>query len=205
MTLRDLTHPIEDGMLVYPGDPEVRVDPAADFERDGYRVTELSLGTHVGTHVDAPSHLERDGRTLSDYDVESFRWDARVVHLDPGEREAIPADAVPDVDADAVVFATGWSDHWNTETYRDHPSLAPDAAARCAERGYHVGVDLPSVDPPESEAFPSHHELLDDGRLIVENLRNLDGLPERVTLHAHPLRVDVDGAPVRALAEYDAR
>jgi len=190
-------------MPVYPGDPEVTVEPAATMESDGFRVHRLALGTHTGTHLDAPSHLEPDGATLGEYEVEAFRWDARVVHCDPGAGGRIRASDVPDFgDVDAVVFATGWSEHWGTERYRAHPALTPDAAARCADADIHVGVDCPSVDPAESEAFPAHHELLGAGSLILENLTNLAGLPERATLHAHPLPVDADGAPARVVAEY---
>lgn len=189
-------------MPVYPGDPAVEVEPAATMTADGFRVHRLALSTHAGTHLDAPSHLEPDGATLGEYGVEAFRWDARVVHCDPGREGWIREGDVPEAgDADAVVFATGWSDHWGTERYREHPALTPDAAAQCAGFEYHVGVDCPSVDPAGSEAFPAHHELLGDGRLILENLTNLADLPERVTLHAYPIPVDADGAPARVVAE----
>ncbi|QDX41418.1 cyclase family protein [Salarchaeum sp. JOR-1] len=203
MTLRDCSHPIEDGMPVYPGDPAVGVEPAATMDADGFRVHRLALSTHAGTHVDAPSHLEPGGATLGEYGVEAFRWDARVVHCAPGRNGRIELGDVPEAGgADAVVFATGWSDHWGTDEYREHPALTRDAAARCADFEYHVGVDCPSVDPSESAAFPAHHELLGAGGLILENLTNLAGLPERVTLHAYPLPVDADGAPARVVAEF---
>ncbi len=189
-------------MPVYPGDPAVSVEPAATMEADGFRVHRLALSTHAGTHLDAPSHLEPDGRTLGEYDIEAFRWDARVVHCDPGRDGSIREGDVPAADgADAVVFATGWSEHWGADEYREHPALTPDAAARCAREGYHVGVDCPSVDPAGSAAFPAHHELLGAGRLILENLTNLAGLPERVTMHAYPLAVDADGAPARVVVD----
>lgn len=190
-------------MPVYPGDPAVEVEPAATMEADGFRVHRLALSTHAGTHLDAPSHLEPDGATLGAYGIDDFRWDARVVHCDPGAGGQIRANDVPAADgADAVVFATGWSDHWGTERYREHPALTPDAAARCSDFAYHVGVDCPSVDPAGSAEFPAHHELLGAGSLLLENLTNLSGLPERVTLHAYPLPVDADGAPARVVAEY---
>jgi kynurenine formamidase len=50
---------------------------------------------------------------------------------------------------------------------------------------------------------PAHHALLGEGLPIVENLRNLGALPNRFTLHAYPLRLDADGAPVRAVADVD--
>ncbi|MDS0299251.1 cyclase family protein [Halogeometricum sp. S1BR25-6] len=200
-------------MPTYPGDPAVDVTPHATHGADGYRVSRLELGTHAGTHVDAPSHTEADGRTLDSFDVDRFRFDARVVDCrDVGANGEIPPDAVPASDDDEeergdgggteamLVFRTGWADEWGTDRMTDHPYLAPETAERCAEAGYHVGTDALSPDPTGAESVPAHRALLGSERLIVENLRNLDAVPERFELLALPLRVDADGAPVRAVA-----
>lgn len=215
MPVRDLSHALDSGQP-YPGDPPAAVTPHATFEADGHRVAEISCSTHSGTHVDAPAHLLADGATLGDYGVAAFEFDARLVDCtDCGAREPIPAARVPDADAadaDLVVFHTGWSRHWGDERYFDHPYLTAAAAAECADRGWHVAVDAPSVDPSpsahdsddEPAGYPAHHALLGDGRLLVENVTNLAGLPEAFTVRAYPLPVDADGAPVRAVAAFEA-
>ncbi|OYR53758.1 cyclase family protein [Halorubrum halodurans] len=212
MPLYDCTHRIETGMPTYPGDPDVSRSPHATHEADGYEVTALELGSHAGTHVDAPRHTEPDGRTLGAYDVERFRFDARLVDCrDVGAREAIPPDAVPETDAELLAFRTGWDDHWGTGRYLDHPYLAPATARRCAEAAHHVATDTLNPDPTPTEratpdepsGVPAHRALLGAGRFVVENLTGLERLPERVTLHAYPLAVDADGAPIRAVAEVD--
>jgi len=209
MALHDLSHELDSGRP-YPGDPGASVTPHATIEADGDRVADVACTTHSGTHVDAPAHLVAGGATLGDYDVETFQFDARIVDCTAcDDREPIPGDAVPETDADLLIFHTGFDDHWGTEAYFDHPYLSGEAAGRCGERGHHVGLDAPSVDPTPSEhatsdepaGYPAHHALLGDGQLILENLTNLGVLPERVTVHAHPLPVDADGAPVRAVAE----
>jgi kynurenine formamidase len=63
----DLTHFVETGMPTYPGDPSVAVTPHATHATDGYRVSAVSVGSHTGTHVDAPAHTDPDGRTLDSY------------------------------------------------------------------------------------------------------------------------------------------
>lgn len=207
----DLSHELDSG-LPYPGDPDASVTPHATFDADGYRVAEIACTTHSGTHVDAPAHLFDDGASLGEYDVATFRFDARVVDCtEYGDRGQIPADHVPATDADVILFYTGFADRWGSEAYFDHPYLTSEAAERCAEMGCHVGVDAPSVDPTPSENateeepadFPAHRALLGEERLILENLRNLGSLPEHVTVHAYPLPVDADGAPVRAVAITD--
>ena len=204
----DLTHPVETGTPVYPGDPPVAVTPHATHAADGYRVSAVSLGSHAGTHVDAPAHTEPDGRTLDTYPVSAFAFDAvRVDCRDLDAREAVPADRVPDADADCAVFRTGWDRHWGTDRYHDHPSLAPAAARACADRGYAVALDTPSPDPTptgnaregEPDGLPAHHALLGSDLLIVENLTGLDAAPERFELLALPLALQGDGAPVRAV------
>ena len=219
--MHDLTHAIESGMPVYPGDPEVSVDAAETFDADGCRVSRLACGSHAGTHVDAPSHTEEDGATLESYPASAFVRDAVVVDCtDLDAREPIPAERVPGSetapagsdtapDADCAVFRTGWSQHWGTDRYRDHPYLTVAAAERCAERGLAVAVDAFSPDPTppadgelsigDRDPFGAHHALLGEGVLVFENLTTLDAVPERFELHAQPIALGGDGAPVRAV------
>jgi len=182
------------------------------MDADGYRVTRLSLSTHAGTHVDAPSHLLADGATLGDYPIEAFSLDARLVDADADAREPIGPDVLPDDDAaDVVVLRTDYDAHWGSARYRDHPYLAPETAERLARRGQHLALDAASPDPSppaddavatsgEPDGYPAHRALFEAGLLVFENLRNLAGLPARFRLDAYPLRVDADGAPVRAVA-----
>jgi kynurenine formamidase len=225
----DLSQPLEADMPVYPGSDPVRFDPEdtrTAAEAGGSRVTNLHLDSHMGTHVDAPAHTIADGRTLDDFAVGDFRFEARVVDCTPCEpRARLTTDRLPPALAndpapedgpapavDCLLFRTDWSDHWGTDRYRDSPYLGADLAAWCAERDLHVGVDtfspdpVPSADPAregegEPEDLPAHAALCGAGRFILENLRGLDRLPERVSLEAYPLAiVDADGSPIRAVA-----
>ncbi|WP_049898191.1 cyclase family protein [Halococcus agarilyticus] len=204
----DLSHRIETGMTVYPGDPSVSVEPHATHARDEYRVDVARLGSHTGTHVDAPIHVIPGGRTLDTYALDRFAFEAEKVDCtDLGDRDPITRERVPDRELDLVVFWTGWSTHWGTDRYLDHPYLTPEAATACAERGYAVGTDTLSPDPTptenatgsEPDGFRAHHAVLGAGDLVVENLRNLGALPERFELRAYPLALGGDGAPVRAV------
>jgi kynurenine formamidase len=212
MASYDLSQPIEGGMQTYPGDPAVAVATHAAFDRDGYRVTALSMGSHTGTHVDAPSHTEAGGRSLGAYPPGRFRFDAQLADVRLGARDPISVgDLPPATDADLLVLHTGWDDHWGTDRCRDHPFLTRAAAEWCVDHAFHVATDALSVDPTpgpnqrstEPTGFEAHHALLGAGRLIYENLTGLDRLPSRFAFHGYPLALDADGAPVRAVALTD--
>lgn len=203
----DLTRRLDDDTPVYPGDPPVALRPHATHEDDGYRVTEVRFGSHAGTHIDAPAHTEPNGATIDELPPARFAFDARLVDCRPlDDREPIDVDALASADVaadrDLLVVQTGWADYWDTDRYADHPFLTSAAAAWCAERGLDVALDTPSPDPHDSESLPAHHELLGAGRLVIENLASLDGLPDRFRLHAYPLPLaGADGSPVRAVVE----
>lgn len=206
MPTRDLSRSLDAETWTYPGDPPVAVEPHTTIAGDGYRVSTLSLGTHAGTHLDAPSHTEPGGPTVDELPVEAFAFDAVRVEVDVQAREPIERADLPPApdDADLLVLDTGWAAHWGTDRYLDHPSLAADAAGWCADHGLSVAIDAPSVDPSgNANGIPAHHELLGEGCVIVENLTGLEGLPARVDLRAYPLPITgADGSPVRAVATW---
>jgi kynurenine formamidase len=210
--MRDLSQPVRTGMTVYPGDPEVTVSSALTFEQDGVAVADLRLGSHSGTHLDAPAHTVPGGRRTGSIHLDELCGEALVVHLPPlpprttygladldsALRRGLPA-RVPAI----VVVDTGWARHFSTAAAVEHPALDAEAASELVRRGLHVlALDTLSPDPtmPGQVAFPVHDAILGSDRLIVENLNDLDGLPERVLIGIFPLAIDADGAPVRAVA-----
>lgn len=214
--LRDLSHPIVDGMPVYPGDPEVRIGAALTLGADGVDVAGIRMGSHTGTHVDAPSHTVAGGRTMADVALDELVGDAivlRVPGLADGEvygmarleaQGALPARLPP-----IVLVDTGWARWFGDERRLRHPALDPDAARELLRRGMRVlGVDTLSPDPTDAgepdaaggAAFPVHEAVLGGDRLIVENVTGLDQVPDRVRVGFFPLRLAGDGAPVRGVA-----
>jgi kynurenine formamidase len=216
----DLSRPVGPETWTYPADPDVSVEAAATVEEDGYRVTHVSMGTHAGTHLDAPAHTEPGGRTVDDYRPSAFRFDA--VRLDvsgTAPREPIDRATIRDAAtavcpdeafaADTFILRTGWDEYWGSDWYQEHPFLAPSAAAWLADTGYHVGIDAPSVDPTpspnarpdEPDGVPAHHALLGEGQFVVENLTGLATPPDCFRVHAYPLAIQgAEAAPVRAVA-----
>jgi arylformamidase len=202
--LLDLSHPITAGMPVWPGDPEVSTEPAATTATHGYNLQRIHLGSQTGTHVDAPFHVDDALPTLDQLPLERFTGPAVVADL-RGQDGAISAGDLDDLDlrpGAVLLLCTGWSKHWGTDEYLNHPWLDCTAARLLLGHGIRtVAIDAPSIDAPGSRDLPTHHVLARAGVVIAENLTNLDQVPTGATIWLLPLPLHgADGAPVRAVA-----
>jgi kynurenine formamidase len=204
----DLTHPLSDEMPVYPGLPRPSFAPIARIESDGYAMSRYELLNHIGTHVDAPSHLVAGGDTLDEIALERLICDAVTIDLSAREPGPLPrAELEPHLEAirpgDLVFINSGNAVNYGAEAYWTGWSY-PDADASRAliERGISgIGFDGPSADPVDTTDYGLHRIWLGAGRLILENLANLDRLPPRAPVVIAPMKVSAaNGAPVRALA-----
>ncbi|MGW1807242.1 cyclase family protein [Streptomyces sp. NPDC002078] len=215
----DLSVPIVTGMPVYPGDPQVTVSPALRAPADGVNVLALHLGSQSGTHVDAPYHVDDAWPRLDELPPDRFAGRAVVADVRglPARSPITEALLAPALDAltatpgALLLLATGWSEHWGSDAYLDHPWLTPGAARAVVETGARtVAVDALSVDPtpqpsdPDADhGLPAHRVLCGAGGVIAENLTGLDRLvgAEAVEVFLFPLLLPgADGAPVRAMA-----
>ena len=202
----DLTVPITNTMPVWPGDPAVRLTTKSHLSRDkthNVRLTAIEMGSHTGTHIDAPFHMIADGKQLEKFPLERLTGKATVFEI-PGVR-AIGSSDLDRLNwngADRVLFKTENSKHWHDgKFYDEFVYLEPDGAEFLAERGVQlVGIDYLSIDRYKSESHPSHFALLTKDILIIEGL-NLSAVPAgEYTLVALPLNLqDADGAPARVI------
>ena len=69
-----LGHPFDEGMSIFPGDPAVRVRELYTVARDFFKVEDIDLGPHAGTHIDVPAHFIEGGRTLDEMRADEFAW-----------------------------------------------------------------------------------------------------------------------------------
>lgn len=210
MKLIDLTHEITTGIQVYPGDSDIRVEESLNHENDYCHVDRLFLGSHSGTHIDAPYHFIPEGKKISEYEINKFAGKGIVMDFSyKKENEAITAEEVKKY-ADVVkkghivIIKTGWYEKFNTETYLNHPYISGEAAKELVAMGISiVAVDLLNVDPTKWECWEAHPEFLSNDVLIVENLNNTAKLMNKheYDVYLMPLKVkDSDGAPIRAFA-----
>jgi kynurenine formamidase len=213
--LVDLGHPIEHGMITYPGlpGPEITEHLGRDAAERSYgagvrfHIGRISMVANTGTYMDSPYHRFDDATDLAGLPL------ARIADLDgvvvrvagSGRRGVDVAELLPiEVAGRAVLIHTGWDRHWRTSAYADGaPFLTAAATAWLVAQGAAlVGIDSINIDDMGDRSRPAHTGLLAAGIPIVEHLCGLEQLPPRgFRFHAAPAPVRGFGTfPVRAYA-----
>lgn len=195
----------------FPGDPVYRRE-LADTPVPDVPVSQLSMGSHSGTHVDAPLHVLPDGPDLSAFGPERFVLPAVVV--DATGRDVVDADLLRGLveqgvirAGEAVLLRTDNSERplaeGGPEAFDwDYVPLSPEGAQVLADAKVGLlGVDCPSPDPAEDESLPDHRILFGAGVLLMEYLDLRKVEPGRYGLICLPLALDpgADASPVRAV------
>jgi kynurenine formamidase len=209
--LIDLSHPLEHGQPNFPFDPKITVLVHNTVASIGYNITQISMATHQGTHLDVPYHFYDDGKTVDQMPLDRFYGPAALVDLAPGgyleaktpiTRAMFEPHAAKFLPGAKVIYRTGWDRTFGTpECFCDFPTLTLDAARWIAER--RIGLLGMDTLTPSTEWKEVHLTLLkkDVEIVIVEGLTHLEKLPERFTFAGFPLNIKGrDGSPIRAVA-----
>src|SRR5207253_9120097 len=206
MKLTDISLAVYPGMTLYRGNPPVRIRPFLTLKKNGANVSEVCLGSHTGTHVDAPVHFF-DGRAGVDrLPLERFIgpvFGAVLTLVRSGiDVPALEGARIPR-GATRVVFRTRNSRLWHpARPFRtDFVYLEPEAAGWLVDRGVQlVGTDYLSIEGFGIKGAPTHRRLLGAGVPILEGLDLFQVGAGRYQLAAFPVRWrGADGAPVRAV------
>lgn len=206
MPIFDITLTVSNDLPVWPGDPAINFYRVADVHNgDVCTLSRLESGSHIGTHLDAPLHFIKGGRTVDQLDLNVLIGACLVVHVP--DATVIDAALLNALDIPAatqrLLFRTRNSEIWargDNAFHTDYVGIDPSGAAWLVGRGVQlVGVDYMSV-APYADTIAPHEILLGAGIIAVENL-NLSGIEAgNYQLICLPLKLkDGDGAPVRAI------
>ena len=195
MEIYDVSVPIREGMITYPGDPVVHMERAAAIANgDVVNLTRMDFGLHSGTHVDAPVHFIDGASGVESVELDALIGPCDVVEVPDLSRESV---ARAPEGTERVLFKTPNSRLWEREEFSDDFVKLDGEAARAlvARRVRLVGIDYLSIGDEEA-----HHVLLEAGVIAVEGL-DLRGVePGEYRLVCAPLKlVGSDGAPARVL------
>jgi arylformamidase len=212
----DLTFPIHNGMLTFPvyWHPFVEVTQLGRHNVENRETRKLVMGTHTGTHCDAPKHFIADGKTIDEIELDVLIGPAVVVDFSHAERlqEMTIADFEKQLGnrrPERLIMRFDWSDKWSTMEYYTHnPFISEEAAQWLVDRGVKLlGMDTPMPDNPvhgkgcEVDS-PVHKILLGNDVVLTEYLCNLRALTSsEIELIVLPLKILAgDGSPARVVA-----
>jgi len=215
----DLTMTLREGIMTFPvhWHPVVEITQLGRFEVEGRETRKVGLGTHTGTHVDAPRHFVPGGQTIENTDLEIYHGPARVLDFtdlaDKSEiTRAMIEERIGSEFPPRILFRYDWERRLDSlEYYSHHSYLSEEACEWLVAKGVKlVGFDAPMPDDPRNgrgteKDSPNHTILLGAGVAILEYLVNLSNIPAGdFILSAVPLKIENgDGSPVRAIAICD--
>jgi kynurenine formamidase len=217
----DLSGQIENGLWGYyelPGleniIPQVEVETIATVKENDFFASRIVVSTISGTYVEAGSHILEDGKTLDEYDVNSFIRPARIIKLPEQKAKALVDDSIlkknaPEIKkGDALIIDTGWGKMWNKPGYvLQCPNMLRSALEWVLNRDISIfGIDVPCIEASWSEDDEKAKggllgELFKQGVLLVAPLINIDKIKaDSGQLVCLPLSVrGTSGAPARVV------
>jgi arylformamidase len=206
MQIYDITLTIENGMPVWPGDPEVKVERIREIGNDSYmNLSQICMSVHTGTHVDAPLHFLPKGVGVDQISLKLLT--GRVYVLEMLKANLITAEALEKADIPPrtrrLIIKTRNSQLWSSKNQvfeKDFVGISPDGAQFLVDHGVKlVGIDYLSIAPYKQGQIP-HEIFLKAGVVLVEGL-NLSKVSQgRYSLYCLPIKIfNSDGAPARAI------
>lgn len=212
----DLTYPVEEGMITFAAywHPLTSIQQLGRLSQEGRESRKIELGTHTGTHIDAPLHFIKGGSTIDRIAPDILIGEVSITdfsHL--RENEQVTEEMLRKVKiTPRMIFRFGWGKHWGTQKfYHDYPHFTSEAARYLVKKGVKlIGNDIPSPDDSRiildeqtrgtGADSPIHKIFLRSGIVLVEYLANLDQIHELTgwKIAALPLKIKGgDGAPAR--------
>jgi len=216
MKIVDLSLSLHEGMMTFPTHwhPVVEVSILGRHGIEGRETRKLVLGTHTGTHTDAPLHFIPNGKGIDQVPLDTLVGEATVLNFAPVQANqeigvAALKEKLGEKAPRRVILRTDWSDHFGEMSYyNNYPFFSQDAARWLVDGGCRlIAMDTPSPDNPahsrtSGNDSPNHKVLLGAEVVLVEYLTNLRALTKSVVeLFVLPLKVKGgDGAPTRCIA-----
>ncbi|CAM4063492.1 cyclase family protein [Paenibacillus alkaliterrae] len=198
----DLSHVIQDGMPVFPGDEETNLKQSRHIRKDYYNNHQLSINMHAGTHIDGPMHLIDVQRYLSDIPPDQFIGDGCLLNVYKEKTIDYKEEYEQLIqEGQIVIVYTGHSELFGQpEYFTDYPVLTKRFAELLVrKRVKMIGLDSPS---PDKAPYEIHKCLFQNQILIIENLTHVNKLLDAGAFEiiALPLHIRADSSIARVIA-----
>ena len=217
--LIDLTHVLTPDVPCWEGDCGFSQTITSDYLEDSsvsFRIQKMRHYAGIGTHIDAPAHCIRNGKTIELIKLNDLCASCYVIDVSASidERYVLSVEDILQFErqygqikkGSFVLIYTGWSAFWSEPSrYRNDlsfPCVSHEAALLLVERDIvGLGIDTLSADLPAS-GFPVHQSILGAGKYLIENIANASQLPAvgAYILALPMLAAGATEAPLRLIA-----
>ncbi len=192
----DISLPLNSELITYPGDARLELYDYYTHEKNGVQITRILMETHTGTHIDAPFHAMEDGSRTSSIPLEKLMGPCTVVEA---KGDYVKAEDIPETTEKRLLFKTKNSSLYGSFS-TDFAYISMGAAEKMAEMDIELaGLDYLSIEKFGTKGMPVHKKLLGNGITVLEGLNLKDVEPGGYELICLPLKLDLDGAPCRAM------
>lgn len=209
----DLSYEINEGMITFSANwhPLVSIKQLGRIDVEGRETREISFGTHTGTHIDAPLHFIRGGKTIDEIPLESLVGEITIVDFSNlTKNEPITKDMLENhTISTKMLFRFGWGKFWGTKQfYHEYPFFTKEAAEFLVSKNVKLlAYDTPSPDDSRTklgspEDSQIHKIFLKNNIILVEYVSNLDKIYDLTNwkIFALPMKIrGADGSPARVL------
>ncbi len=193
---------INEEMIYYPGNPKPDIKKYRQRPEDSTTESNISIGSHTGTHVDAPQHVKEAGKTVDELELNNFYGEASVLDLTNCEEKVDREDLEQrDLEKDIILLKTDNSNHGYEEFREDFTYLTLEAVNYLVEKDVKtVGIDyLSLVKFDDGEKAAEAHKSANEEMTVIEGLDLRDVDPDDYEFSGMPLKMETDGAPMRAV------
>ncbi len=199
MKIHDISKLIDENILVYPGDPSVKINKIKNIASDGWNISEFCMSTHTCTHIDTLLHIEDKSPGAENVPLEKCYGECQVLDLmEIPFGESITEKYLKKFvieKNEIILIKTKNSILNNNEFKNDFVFLSKNGAEYLVKKGIKsVGIDYLSIGPKEV-----HKILLENEVLIFENLSLKKIRPKNYTFIGLPLKIKAEGAPARVI------
>ena len=206
----DLTYNINEDMITYPTPwhPKVEIERLGKIEEVGRNTRKIIIGTHTGTHIDAPLHFIENGNSIEKIPLTKLIGEVTIVDFSSMKcNHSISKEDISQIDiSEKILFKFGWGEKWNKmEFYKNHPYFSEEAANYLVSKGVElIGYDTPSPDSSlnnnEGEDSPIHKIFLKNNIILLEYVANLSKINNfnDWNIVVAPMKIEgSDGSPSR--------
>lgn len=193
---------IDEGMIYYPGNPRPEIEQYRKIPEESTTESRICIGSHTGTHVDAPEHIQEEGATVEELDLKNFYGEAQVLNLKECREKVDREDLEKtEIKQDIILLKTDNSSQGYGEFRKNFTYLTLEAVEYLIEKGVKtVGIDyLSLVEFDGGRKANKAHKKANQEMTVIEGLKLSDVEADTYTFSGIPLKMKTDGSPMRAV------